>query len=51
MRNPGIEPQVLPPGLELMSVENALNRLGRDALHDAITDQLPAEFQAVPLAQ
>ena len=50
-RGAWMEPDVLPPGLQPVSGQDPLHRLGRDRRHHGIFDQLPHQFGTVPLAQ
>jgi hypothetical protein len=46
-----MEPDMLPPGLQPISRQHPLDRLGRDRSHHLIAHELSGEFGAVPLAE
>ena len=45
----GRQPQMMAPGFQLVVRQNPLDRLWGDGLHNAIVDQLPRQFCAIPL--
>src|SRR5581483_4426015 len=47
----GRQPQVMPPRLEAVVVEDPAHRVGRDGFGDAVSHQLTCQLLAVPLGQ
>jgi Bacterial regulatory protein, Fis family len=47
----GVEPNMMPPGLELVRGQNASDGGGGDLLHDLLGDELARQFGAIPLGE